>query len=400
MQTTLQKGGRRPALARGLWGMTLALMTVGVYGCAATHVIPWDPVEARQTERPIGGVDFYCYLPGMPWYPVPCAKHVELTGMEESRCPGESCGHVLAQHQPSDPRDAGQEVIGYIRDELHEGPTFHLPERHQFYETCSSQPVYGQYRFEYVAGQAMGVVTFKLLARTVRDCPWPGVRWRFLTRQEDPSSCCTVVRQTPSGEEECECSWKIDVRLADWDEMRMQYRNRLQELPPPPLRSWMGPAPYVRCGRVETCDPNVDSPYTWPSHPSVHWGLPAMNRALECLARHWFVECSRWYGDPPDPLFLEGSILQAFDPQNLAITDMSLPGGGLLDIGGTWRSPHRFHRQGRDADLVDVSVPADGRCGLRPDGGDIRPALEKHPTVVRRLEARSMAAVQYPCVSQ
>jgi len=369
-------GVRSPMPGRGLWGVALILMTIGMYGCSATHVIPWNPVEPpTQTERPVGGVYFYCNFAGMPWLVTPCEKHVELRGMEESRCPDdrgsyELCGHVLAHHQPQNPRQAqnATDVIGYIRDELHEGPTFYLPGEAQFYEGCSSGPVAGRYRFEYMAGQAMGVVTFRLLARTIRDCPQPGDRWRFISRQEDPASCCEVIRVLPSGEQECECSWKIEVRLTDWDEVRMRHRNRLEELPAPRLQTWVGPAPYVRCGRIDRCNPNVDSPHTWDAHRAVHWGLPEMNRALECLARHWFVACSRWYGDPPPPEFLEGSILLAVEPQNLVITDMSLPGGGLLDIAGRWRSPHTWHRQGRDADLVGLSVPADGRCGPRPTG--------------------------------
>lgn len=37
--------------------------------------------------------------------------------------------------------------------------------------------------------------------------------------------------------------------------------------------------------------------------------------------------------------------------RRLSVNDMSLPKGGLFDIHGNWQTPHRSHREGKDADI-------------------------------------------------
>lgn len=106
-----------------------------------------------------------------------------------------------------------------------------------------------------------------------------------------------------------------------------------------------------------------------------------MNGALQCIAEEWFKRCSKWSSSPPDDMPLAELIQDSswlVEPQNLVIADMSLPGGGLLDIGENWKpiadsagkcpggDGHCWHRFGIDADLLRLSVPTDGRCGPRP----------------------------------
>lgn len=72
-----------------------------------------------------------------------------------------------------------------------------------------------------------------------------------------------------------------------------------------------------------------------------------------------------------DPNF-EGRLLRAFeryfelvadlppsplnDDQRIAITDASLPWGGMFDINGDWTRPHQRHRTGQDVDVRWASV--------------------------------------------
>ncbi len=339
--------------------------------CAGV-VRPWDPSNPDQTERPFGQFKAWCTI-YQTNIVVPCAKRAEIDKMEESQCPGDRCNHVLSRHSPRDPKAAGIAVIGHLQDD-HATDRLALPDANNFYKDCNT-PEAWSWNYRYYSGQAAGEIVIKSVFRTLQGCP-PGMQYgRFIHKSEDPASCCEDVREVSPGLVwECTCTQRVRVRY------------KLKELPPPPLRTWDGtPAPYVRCGLVASCDPQgrVDSPHTWESHPSVHYGTPEMNKALQCLASLWFRLCSRWNTDSPlYPLYifihpLEDLIADPYlllEPQNLVITDMSLPGGGLLDIGGNWqpiisrlpcpRGPgHCLHRYGIDADLVGYSVPLDGRCG-------------------------------------
>ena len=65
-------------------------------------------------------------------------------------------------------------------------------------------------------------------------------------------------------------------------------------------------------------------------------------------------------------------------PQDLVVSDMSLPYGGLFDVAHDWkpldRPPqnsgigHWTHRRGTEVDLSHASVPLTGQCGPRPPG--------------------------------
>lgn len=70
------------------------------------------------------------------------------------------------------------------------------------------------------------------------------------------------------------------------------------------------------------------------NHPDTHWGTQTM----------------------VDRLRLLGDSLQGHFSIRLRVNDMSLRGGGLLDINEDWRQPHAEHRDGRSADLRTESI--------------------------------------------
>ena len=81
-------------------------------------------------------------------------------------------------------------------------------------------------------------------------------------------------------------------------------------------------------------------------HPNAnsHYGVQAFVDALEGdIADDWFG----WFwnhGDPDD----FGDNDENLD---LWVNDISLQWGGIFDISGAWRIPHRTHREGKDADI-------------------------------------------------
>lgn len=74
-------------------------------------------------------------------------------------------------------------------------------------------------------------------------------------------------------------------------------------------------------------------------HPQNHYGHPALNIGLARLGDAFFAR----YRVP------------------LQVNDMSLPWGGLFDLGrsGWWRSPHAEHRDGRQADIRSTNMTPD-----------------------------------------
>ncbi|HPD56782.1 MAG TPA: hypothetical protein P5294_04210 [Smithellaceae bacterium] len=107
---------------------------------------------------------------------------------------------------------------------------------------------------------------------------------------------------------------------------------------------------YVRCGMSSKCtdipdniDPVnwmlYDRPYNWPMHPTVHWGIWDFNFELIRLAKKWYEVLGR----------------------PLVINDISLPKGGLLDCEMPWKTPHKSHRKGIEADILGISVISVGR---------------------------------------
>lgn len=72
-----------------------------------------------------------------------------------------------------------------------------------------------------------------------------------------------------------------------------------------------------------------------PQHPESHYGHPALIAALETLADKYY---------------------QKFNTP-LQVNDISLPWGGLFDLGRDgpwWKSPHAEHRDGKQADIRNI----------------------------------------------
>ena len=308
--------------------MTLGIWP-GMVTAPAGAVEPWDPTNPRQNERPREEWVAFCALRvdrwlGMPDIYIPCAKQATLTEFRQGSCPGEECGHVPAAHTPDNARAVGYDLAGYLTDDVSGTvPTYDLP----MYDGCADDVVRTDYTFRYMAGQVMGRVQVRITFRitdTLLACePWME-RLRSLHRSEDPASCCVQVLD---GGRTCICIDELAVRYGD-----------LVELPPPRVMTtmpWAGELyPYVRCGRVRTCRADSDTPDAWAMHPAVHWGRVELVQALQCLADAWFRRCSLWAGGTPPPPWEEDAGQALLAPQNLAVTDMSLPGGGLLDIRG------------------------------------------------------------------
>jgi hypothetical protein len=102
------------------------------------------------------------------------------------------------------------------------------------------------------------------------------------------------------------------------------------------------PAKYVRVGtpnnHVGTNDPCRSNPPT-SRHESNHYGRATMIADVQAIA---------------EKLVKDTGIL-------LRINDMSLPQGGLFDIQNNWRTPHRKHRVGLNADIGFAGV-RHGQC--------------------------------------
>lgn len=263
-----------------------------------------DPWDREAVSRPRADLGALC------WCIVhktiePCAFLVRMEMRVDQQCtgsPGVKCGHVATHHTPSDPMQVtnGTLINGGLTENIGGTLSFLLPRK--------EQQLF--YPFYYYSGRIMGDVEVRVLA-------WnQSPNHRFIPPCEDINTC-TVP---------------LNVKVG------FQY---LQELPDAPF-----PPPYpfydwTRCGTTAGCQSGIDSAYSWQSHPTVHWGAEEFLSALDCLARTWYFRCNH----------------------ELAITDISLPGGGLLDINHNWNAPHIRHRLGTDADLVGVSIPATGICG-------------------------------------
>jgi hypothetical protein len=82
-------------------------------------------------------------------------------------------------------------------------------------------------------------------------------------------------------------------------------------------------------------------------HPSSvrYSGTARMVSALRALADSLQVMADSFAALPP-ALRPAGRF-----PRVLGLNDMSLPWGGLFDLGGSWHHPHKAHRMGRSADI-------------------------------------------------
>ena len=95
------------------------------------------------------------------------------------------------------------------------------------------------------------------------------------------------------------------------------------------------------------------------SHPSNHWGRPALVRALKILA---------------DKFYAKFSI-------PLSVNDMSLEWGGLFDHEAKWSPPHQTHRDGLSADIRVIGMSAAQRVYFQQvaSTGGFRVKLETTP---------------------
>jgi hypothetical protein len=71
-------------------------------------------------------------------------------------------------------------------------------------------------------------------------------------------------------------------------------------------------------------------------HTDVHWGTPMTTDNIQRLALDFFA------------------VFEA----TLGVNDLSLPAGGIFDLGGTWSPPHNWHRTGTSVD-IDSSACVD-----------------------------------------
>jgi hypothetical protein len=206
-----------------------------------------------------------------------------------------------------------------------------------------------EYKLIYLSGQATGNFRLQVVYTELLD------RHHFLTPQS-----------TPQGDCETTSTCTVDLRI------QVAYPG-FQELPAPRYTFADQPIPWVRCGLTgdPACDGTHDVPYNSPEHLRRHWGEKKTVDDLTTLAWRWYYYCSDW-------IVIRGVPMQV-SAQDLVVSDMSLPFGGLFDIKNDWRPldhpqsnsgiGHWTHRRGTDVDLSRLSVPLSGTCGLRPTDG-------------------------------
>jgi hypothetical protein len=332
------------------------LIGIGLWGWAAVaaaqterflaRVQPVDPTNRNQSrESTRVTIEAFCICITHRQVE-PCTKDVRMVEeaalkpdpCPEGQAPGPNvqCGHTLALHNPTNPYQAPSafDVVGYLQDARQPTRrTFILPTVPRWHFPYGV----GKYLFTYQAGQVTGDILLEGRASE------PEPFHFFLSRAEHPGGCDVVS----------------DDRQICWSRARISIEyTHLQEVPPP-SEEMRDPAtgrfPYVRCGYSRECSLNKDSAYH-PNpfdpddprrvHHTVHWADPTFRETLiGCLVPAWLARCS----DPAGPV-------------GLALLDISLPRGGLLDIGRNWSSSpgHFRHRRGTDADLDDASLA--GRC--------------------------------------
>lgn len=162
-------------------------------------VAPWDPTNPQLgNKRSYAKLETRCF----GWeikdgilhkITIPCAKHLEIAGMQESQCPGSICNHVLSEHSPSQPKAAGIDVIGFLEDDRNSETLALPPGDNQFYDDCFMPETMGLYQAKYLSGQAAGFITLEDKARTMPGCP-PGQKYgRWALHSEYEESCCEEV---------------------------------------------------------------------------------------------------------------------------------------------------------------------------------------------------------------
>jgi hypothetical protein len=89
-----------------------------------------------------------------------------------------------------------------------------------------------------------------------------------------------------------------------------------------------------------------------------YFGTAQMVAAVRALADSLQVMADSFAALPPDQR-PAGRF-----PRLLGVNDMSLPRGGLFDLGGSWHHPHKAHRAGRSADIDVQRGPDDDNLAL------------------------------------
>lgn len=300
--------------------------------CSEQRINPIDTSLVPQPPRPKWLFEHYCYEVGT-YIQVPC-RFVDKIEIKDNGCDltrSHYCGHIYSLHTPNYPTSF--EVKGGLLEGWNCGNLSN--------ELAYDDPPHpnSKWKYSYCAGRIM-------LNMQITSTAYPS-----------PYYWVSFLSPPCQSRDYCQHEAIISVGYKD-----------LEELPASAI-IWNGkPIVWVRCGNI-ACNTDVDSAYSWADHPTVHWGNNELLAKLKCLAKKWFIKCSVWkQHNPPEPECKGYDCLE--DAQNLGITDMSLPGGGLLDIGSNWASPHSRHQHGTDADLCNNSVPSNNpnRCGPVPSG--------------------------------
>jgi len=242
----------------------------------------------------------------------PCVRQLDFLGLSDDDCmpsPSQACGHTKSLHDPVDVLTSPDfyRIVGFLTDPR--ADTVRV--KSIFVGNAASDLVF--LPFSFTVGQVSGTLNFTVLATNM-----PPLHY-FLTPQTSPPGYCDSMQS-------CLTTFSIRVQVSD-----------LIELPAPPqvFAPTGQPIPYVRCGLMASCSGTEDVPSNWSAHQRVHWGTPATVDAILNLAERWYQACSTKVSDPST-----GSTNIVL-PQNLAINDMSLPLGGLLDVDNDWEPTYR-----------------------------------------------------------
>ncbi len=132
-------------------------------------------------------------------------------------------------------------------------------------------------------------------------------------------------------------NYEVTARLTDSPSTfdRQIIVAKVTGLEPLPLYS----ANYVITGQTST-------------HPVNNWATPTTNQKILALAAD--------FKNVQDKLnaVLEGCGKPTWSIQQLSVNDMSLPGGGLFDVGNSpWQPPHQAHEQGYSVDFNRWDYP-------------------------------------------
>lgn len=309
-------------------------------------VPPSDPPGPTPTTKSITiTTGCYCIVHG----PERCKTTIRLRGLADEDCPptpGLPCGHTKALHTDILSGDWAR-AGGFLIDPRSPG----VPTKGIVFGNTPQDPA--EHTYMYTAGQASGRFMIQSVATEL-----PPYHY-FLTPQTNPSSDCETATT-------CTLDYRVMVAVTG-----------LKEFQKPILISNVNdqPLPWLRCG-LTPCAEGVDDPYNWPEHRRTHWGTKNTLDDLVSLSWAWYNTCSDSTFDPVAGI----DVITA--PQDLVVSDMSLPYGGLFDIRSDWRpldnpvgsgAGHWYHRQGIDVDLSRMSVPLSRRCGPRPSNGTYDP---------------------------